>query len=317
MSEIQKILKESLVIISEFPELEDFSRCLMTVLDEANQPKSADSFKLEITNLLETYVHETEQIVRAATEELRAMREAEDKRVDWIAQLKSAATELQRISDSVIARWSSHGALGDTELRAAMLSFSPIPLLGDSWLPPWEDSLFSARWAEVERSLQFIPSSVMYSRDDAQQKMLEILEEANSHAAKSGLTLPHLNIEAFPSPPRHVDESVEFHRVGPWWQFWRYEAYKTRTLNLKNAKAEITRYVREMSRTLLDHLHRWAREVRETWINSVLLEVNELLNLSRVQRQKIRPTENEIARRRAAFQRLEALLCTAAEITLR
>lgn len=316
VTEVREILKEGLTIILEFPELEDLSHRVATVLDEARQPE-ANGLKLEMMSLLETCVHEIEQIVQASTQELRAMREAEEKRVDRIAQLKLAATELQQINESVIARWSLPGALGDTELRAALLSFSPIRLPGD---PPhlfWEESHFCARWAEVERNLQFIPRSVMHSRDGAQQKMLEILKGASSRAAKSDVTLPHLNIEVFPSPQRYIDQSVEFSHIGSWWQFWRYEACEKRTPNLEKAKAEIRRYVHEMSGTLLDYLHRWAREVGEIWGKAVLLEVDELVDLNRTQRRKISAAEKGIARRSGAFQRLETLLCRAAEITPR
>jgi hypothetical protein len=315
--EIREILKESLTIILEFPELEDLSHRLATILNEARQPEANGSLKLEMTSLLGTCVHEIEQIVQAATEEMRAMQEAEDKRADRIVQLKLAATELQQISESVIAQWSSPGTLGDTELRVAMLSFSPIRLPGDPSHIFWEESLFSARWAEIEKSLQLIPRSVVHSRDNAQQKMLEILKVASSRAAKNGVILPCLNIEPFPSPQRYIDQSVEFYRAGSWWQFWRHEAREKRTPNLEKAKDEIRRYVHEMSRTLLDHLHRWAREVHETWVKPVLLEVDELVDLSRTQRRKISAAEDEIARRSAALQRLETLLCIGAEIPLR
>ncbi len=158
VTETQEILKEGLAIILEFPEVEHLSRRLATVLDRVKQPEDNSSLKLEMTSLFEACVHEIEQIVQAATEELRAMREAEEKRVDRIVQLKLTATELQQVSESVIARWSLPGALGDTELRAAMLSFSPIRLPSD---PPhlfWEESLFCARWAEVEKSVAVYPA---------------------------------------------------------------------------------------------------------------------------------------------------------------
>lgn len=317
MAEIRKFLEEGLAITLEFSELEEHSRQVAAVLDRAKQPEANGSLKLEITRLLDTCVHEVEQRVQTATEELKAMREAEDSRADRIAQLNLVATELQQISESVITRWSSSGGLGGKELRAAMLSFSPIRLPSD---PPdifWEESLFCARWAEVEKSLQLILRSILHSRDYAQQKMLEILKGASSCTVKGSVTLPCLNIEEFPSPQRYIDQSVEFSHIGSWWQFWRYEAREKRTPNLEKAKAEIVRYVHEMSRTLLDHLHRWAREVHETWIKSVLLEVDELVDLSRMQQRKISAAENEIARRRAALQRLERLRCAAAEITLR
>ncbi len=69
------------------------------------------------------------------------------------------------------------------------------------------------------------------------QTMLEILKGANFHATKSGLTLPQFSIKALPSPQRYIDQSVEFYRVGSWWQFWRYEARERRTPNLEKAKA--------------------------------------------------------------------------------